>query len=566
MTGPWSIPDTWRWSTMGEIAEVVGGGTPSTDRPEYYGGDIPWITPADLSGYVGKSISAGSRSITRAGLENSGARLMPAGAVLFSSRAPIGYVVVAANPVSTNQGFKSFVLRDGLTSDYVYYYLRRAKQLALDLASGTTFLEISGKKAGQIPIPVPPLGDQIRIVAEIEKHLTRLEVGVGALRRVHAHLKRYRVAVFKAAYEGRLVPTEAELARQEGRPYEAGADLLRRMSPVRGHDRHEATGSQKPAGHLDTSALAVLPEGWEWTTLDAIAEIKGGITKDQKRRPAEPARLVPYLRVANVQRGYLDLEEVKQILATEVEIRDLALKPGDVLFNEGGDRDKLGRGWVWNGEIPECIHQNHVFRARLSNSDFHPKFLSWYANSSGQTFFFEQGKHTTNLASISMTKLRRLPVPVPPAAEQLRIVSEIDRLLSLAGGIEAIVIASLQRADRLHQAILQSAFGSNSQGSHNASGEAAKRDAGPSPPSVANVAETEPHMPTPSNRVESLTQLVELLGTLGGSASPEAFLVAAGLTSDIELFFDLLREGTRTGRLSVPIGHTAAITRGSDAD
>src|SRR4051812_8922599 len=104
MTGPWAIPDTWRWSTMGEVAEVVGGGTPSTDRPEYYGGDIPWITPADLSGYVGKSISAGSRSITRAGLENSGARLMPAGAVLFSSRAPIGYVVVAANPVSTNQG------------------------------------------------------------------------------------------------------------------------------------------------------------------------------------------------------------------------------------------------------------------------------------------------------------------------------------------------------------------------------------------------------------------------------------------------------------------------------
>jgi len=161
---PWAIPDHWRWSKLGDVATIVGGGTPSTDRADYFGGDIPWITPADLSKYTQKTISRGSRNITQAGLEKSGARLLPAETVLFSSRAPIGYVAIAANPVATNQGFKSFILREELRPDFVYYYLQQARDLARSLASGTTFLEISGKKAAQIPIPVAPLEEQQRIV------------------------------------------------------------------------------------------------------------------------------------------------------------------------------------------------------------------------------------------------------------------------------------------------------------------------------------------------------------------------------------------------------------------
>ncbi len=100
--------------------------------------------------------------------------------------------------------------------------------------------------------------------------------------------------------------------------------------------------------------------------------------------------MLPYLRVANVQRGYLDLSEMKEIEATEDEIADLQLREGDVLFNEGGDRDKLGRGWVWRGELPECIHQNHVFRARLHAGVADPKFVSWYGNSCPATIKIRQ--------------------------------------------------------------------------------------------------------------------------------------------------------------------------------
>jgi type I restriction enzyme S subunit len=118
----------------------------------------------------------------------------------------------------------------------------------------------------------------------------------------------------------------------------------------------------------------------------------------------------------------------------------------------------LGRGWVWNGELPECIHQNHVFRARLLDSALSPKFLSWYANSIGQKFFFDEGKHTTNFASISMSKLKALPVPIPPPAEEKRIVTEVERLLSTVDAIEATLSVNLQRAVGLRQSVLQKAF------------------------------------------------------------------------------------------------------------
>src|SRR5205085_6907961 len=116
-----------------------------------------------------------------------------------------------------------------------------------------------------------------------------------------------------------------------------------------------------------------------------------------ERKPTQNLRPVPYLRVANVQRGFLDLGEVSKIDATEEEVAELRLEEGDVLFNEGGDRDKLGRGWIWRGELPDCIHQNHVFRARIRSGLADPKYLSWYGNSAGQAYFIAEGKQTTNL-------------------------------------------------------------------------------------------------------------------------------------------------------------------------
>jgi type I restriction enzyme S subunit len=171
-----------------------------------------------------------------------------------------------------------------------------------------------------------------------------------------------------------------------------------------------------------------LPQGWTWLAVRDLGRIVGGLTKGKKRLPGVRLREVPYLRVANVQRGSLDLTEIKLIEATEVEISELQLLPGDVLFNEGGDRDKLGRGCVWNGELPICIHQNHVFRLRVYD-EFSPQYISTYANSlEAQHYFLGSGKQTTNLASINLTRLGELPIPTPPLNEQRRIVAKLESL------------------------------------------------------------------------------------------------------------------------------------------
>jgi type I restriction enzyme S subunit len=202
---------------------------------------------------------------------------------------------------------------------------------------------------------------------------------------------------------------------------------------------------------------ACLPPQWAEATLDEIAEIQGGIQKGKKRSSSLPLRDVPYLRVANVQRGYLDLDVVQSIQATEEEISQLRLQVGDVLFNEGGDRDKLGRGWIWTGALSECIHQNHVFRARIIDRILNSKLLSWYGNTLGQQYFFDEGKQTTNLASLNSSKLKALPVLVPPQAEQHRIVEAIESYLTRLDDAMATLERVQRNLERYRASVLKAA-------------------------------------------------------------------------------------------------------------
>lgn len=407
------------------------------------------------------------------------------GDVLFAKITPCmenGKFAVASGLVGgRGAGSTEFhVLRpaDGVDPKLVLYFLlqegqRRAARARMKGAAGQ--LRVPPEFFEEIQLPLAPSGEQRRIVAEIEKQFTRLDAAVAALKRVQANLKRYRASVLKAACEGRLVLTEAELAGAEGKTFETGDQLLARTIR-RGRERWEAEqlarmvalnrrpendrwkARYRKASGPDPLSLPAVPAGWAWASLGQIAELQGGITKGQRRQSVESVRRVPYLRVANVQRGFLDLTEIKEIEATENEISQLLLKSGDVLFNEGGDRDKLGRGWIWDGQIPECIHQNHVFRARPLVDEIQPRFLSWYGNTLGQRYFLAQGKQTTNLASINLTKLSALPVPLPPPGEQRRIVMEVDRRFSLLDSVELATRLSLERANRLRQAILRQAF------------------------------------------------------------------------------------------------------------
>lgn len=162
---PFELPVGWEWVTLATIGEIVGGGTPTSDNPHYWSTQgIKWLTPADLNGLKGKYISSGARDITIDGLSNSSAKLMPKGTVLFSSRAPIGYVAISNNELATNQGFKSCVPYIKESAEYIYYFLLSAAKKIDEMASGTTFKEVSGAVVSKVLLPFPPLNEQLKIV------------------------------------------------------------------------------------------------------------------------------------------------------------------------------------------------------------------------------------------------------------------------------------------------------------------------------------------------------------------------------------------------------------------
>jgi len=457
------VGNNWHRARLGDIAQVVRGVTYKKEQAS--------AQPAtDLLPILrATNVQDGSLVL------DSDLVFVPKELVSETQKLRVGDIVVATSSGSKHLVGKTAQVREAWqgsfgafcaairpTSDidqrYLGYFFetREYKDYISKKALGVNINNLRRGDLEEISVPVAPPDQQKLIVAEIEKQFSRLDEAVANLKRVKANLKRYKAAVLKAAVEGRLVETEAELARREGRSYETGAQLLQRILDTR-RSQWQGKGKYKEPAAPDITDLPELPEEWVWARLDAIAALKGGITVDSKRKDST-ARSVPYLRVANVQRGHIELTEVKFIDAPESEIEALRLLPGDILFNEGGDRDKLGRGWIWEGQLADCIHQNHVFRARLYLDQLSPKLVSWWGNTFGKDYFSREGKQTTNLASINLTKLSAFPVPLPPATEQQAIVAEVDRRLSLSDDAEVQVNANLQRAVRLRQAILSSAF------------------------------------------------------------------------------------------------------------
>jgi type I restriction enzyme S subunit len=213
---------------------------------------------------------------------------------------------------------------------------------------------------------------------------------------------------------------------------------------------------RQPVPRTESSALSfTVPDSWEFPAFDDVFVIVSGVTKGRNLAGRKTVE-VPYLRVANVQRGYLDLSVMKTIYIPEDELPRYALRHEDILMTEGGDWDKLGRAAIWLGEIEQCIHQNHVFRVRSPlPAKLCPKWVVTYTNSLlGRSYFENAAKQTTNLASINMTQLRGCPLPLPPLAEQHRIVTKVDELMALCDQLEAAQTEREQSRDRLVAASL----------------------------------------------------------------------------------------------------------------
>jgi type I restriction enzyme S subunit len=417
---PYSIPDTWLWVRLVDIGDIVGGGTPKTSEVSFWeNGTISWITPADMRG-LGKYVSCGMRKITKVGLEKSSARLLPKGTVIYSSRAPIGYIAIALNELCTNQGFKSVIPFNVELSEYLYYCLISQTQNIISRASGTTFKEISGGEFGQTIIPIPPLAEQKRIVAKIEELLPYIEKYDKAYSKLTVFNKKFpedmQKSILQYAMQGKLVEQRAEEGTgeelycqiQTGKEKLIQSGIIKREKPL-----PEITEEEKPFD---------IPASWKWVKLNELVTI---ITDGDHQPPPQAETGVPFLVISNISQGNLSFINTRNVPEEYYNNLPDAKRPqgGDILFTVTGS---YGIVVPVRTDKIFCV-QRHIaiIKKPFVSVDYLVKCLSAPCS-------YKQCKEKatgTAQKTVGLETLRNLILPLPPLAEQKRIVDKLEEIM-----------------------------------------------------------------------------------------------------------------------------------------
>jgi type I restriction enzyme S subunit len=392
----------WTESSLSLLCESFAGGTPSRSIDAFYGGDIPWVKSTEVNQ---SAVWSTSEFLTVLGLKMSNCKLAPKNSVLIAMYgATAGQVSKLKIDATTNQAVLALVCKSSLCSDYLFYTLIHSKEKILYLAQGSGQPNLSKQLIDRTKVKLPPLPQQKKI-AKILSTVDNLIEQTRAL-----------IDKYTAIKQGMM----ADL-------FTRGIDLSGTAETNPNHGQLRPSYEEAPELYKETE-LGWVPREWDLCLLGALAEISSGITLGNVYEGIDAVE-VPYLRVANVQDGYLDLSEVKKITISKMNLSRYRLKSGDVLMNEGGDFDKLGRGTIWKGEIDSCCHQNHVFKVRTNRLLLMPEYLSyWSASPYGKKYFVLSSKQSTNLASINSSQLKKFPVLIQSSKEQIEIVRRLHTL------------------------------------------------------------------------------------------------------------------------------------------
>jgi len=383
------------------------------------------------------------------------------GDILFAKVTPCmenGKMAVARKLVN-GVGFGStefHVLRPraGVDARYIYYFVSSQtfrKDASGHMTGAVGLRRVPSAYLEEQLIPLPHIDEQRRIVAELEKQFSRLDEAVANLQRVKANLKRYKASVLKDAVEGRLVPTEADLARREGRTFETGEQLLERLLEIR-RGRPKGKSKYKEPAEPDTSRVGEVPNGWVWASVEQLV---AHLTDGDHQAPPQTDSGVPFLVIGNVRGGEIDLADTRFVGEAYYNSLDPYRQPklGDLLYTLVGS---YGIPVRVKTEEPFCI-QRHM--AILRPHEQSPMDYLTIAMESNEVFKQATAVATgTAQMTVPLSGLRKIAIGLPPDAEQRRIVAEVDRRLSLVNGVEAEVDANLKRAQALRQATLQTAF------------------------------------------------------------------------------------------------------------
>lgn len=452
--GLYPLPDGWVWTTLGEVAEVIRGVSyPKTESTSTNGeGLVPILRATNIVDdtlVLDEELVFVSEALVKA------QQFMQQGDVLICMSSGSKHLVGKTAELFLENWRGSFgtfcaVLRPhpGLAQSILGYFTRSREYRSVVSAKsiGVNINNLKASDITSIAFPLAPLPEQRRIVDEIETQFSRLDAAEAALRRVQGNLKRYRASVLKAACEGRLVPTEAELATTEGRVYEPASILLERILAERRAKWQLANPKKaykEPAGP-DVENLPELPEGWVWASFAQVAEIAANLT-DPKDYPD-----TPHIAPNNIESETGRLLEYRTIAEDGMTSAKHGFHAGQILYSK--IRPYLAKATIVDFDglcsadmypIDPSIDIQYLHKWIIS-----PEFTKLASSQQGRTV----------LPKINSDELRGLPVPVPPLREQVRIVRECARIMTLASVIQVSVGRQIGSASSLREAILRDAY------------------------------------------------------------------------------------------------------------
>ena len=458
---------TWAATRLAAIAHVIRGRVKPQDHPE-----LPFVGMDNVEAHTMRLLGTVPSSTMKSASVH-----FRSGDVLYGRLRP--YLNKVLSPDFEGLASAEFIpltTPEGVVPRFLQYRLNAA-----DFVTYASHLDegdrprVDYDQIGAFEIELPASGEQRRIVEAIESYFTRLDDAVATLERVQRNLRRYRASVLKAAVEGRLVPTETELAHAGGRDYEPASILLERILAERRRRWEEAElAKMKAMGKTpkddkwrakykeplaaDAADLPLLPEGWRWTTVDALSWDGGYGTS---RKCHAEAGGPPVLRIPNVQNETLTFDDLKFATGEDDLPPDGVLVPGDFVFiRTNGSKSLIGRGALVVSPLPrEYFFASYLIRLRLAASSTTAKWfaLAWHVPVVRDQLLRDAAS-SAGQHNVSLSAARSYLVPLPPVAEQERILAEVERLLSIGDSANSNVLPSITRAASLRQSILKWAF------------------------------------------------------------------------------------------------------------
>jgi type I restriction enzyme S subunit len=454
----------WRRETVGTACRIFAGyGFPERLQGRTTG-DVAFYKVGDISEAWKRGetyLTAAKHYLTDAEVRELRAKPLPAGTTVF---AKIGAAIalnrraILSAPALVDNNVMGLLPANGdLDHKFLFHFVCTLR--LNELSRATTVPSVRKTDVERIELPLPPLDEQQRIVAEIEKHFTRLDAGVASLKRVQAALKRHRASLLKTACEGRLVPTEAELARKENRSYETGEQLLQRILKER-REKWNSKGKYKEPVSANIVDLPKLPQGWTWATVEQLAALKpnsitdgpfGSNLKTEHYTNTGP-RVV---RLQNIGTGTFIDEEAHISKAHFDKLQKHRVFAGDLVIAALGENPP--RSCVIPDSLGPAIVKADCIRFK-PHAAVVTKYANFALNSDPVRKRSKNIIHGVGRPRLNLSEIKSIVLPLPPTPEQTRIVAEAEAKLSVVEELGMMVAAQLQRATRVRQSILEQAF------------------------------------------------------------------------------------------------------------